>query len=246
VRGLGTVLNIVAILVGSTIGSLLGSRLPKRTADTITDGIGLIVLVVAAFNIVAIRDAALQAAVGTGALLIVLGAVILGGLIGSLASLETRFEGVGDWLRRRLVRKKGAQPRFVEGFVTASLLFVIGPLGILGSISDGLGHGIDQLALKAVLDGVTAIAFASAFGWGVAASAIAVGVYQAAWTSAGALMGDLLPAAQLAALTATGGVLLLGTGLRLLRIRTIQVADLLPALAIAPPLTWAVTTLLHH
>jgi uncharacterized membrane protein YeaQ/YmgE (transglycosylase-associated protein family) len=94
VRGLGTVLNIVAILVGSTIGSLLGSRLPKRTADTITDGIGLIVLVVAAFNIVAIRDAALQAAVGTGALLIVLGAVILGGLIGSLASLETRFEAI--------------------------------------------------------------------------------------------------------------------------------------------------------
>jgi uncharacterized membrane protein YqgA involved in biofilm formation len=116
VRGLGTVLNIVAILVGSTIGSLLGSRLPKRTADTITDGIGLIVLVVAALNIVAIRDPALQTAVGTGALLIVLGAVILGGLIGSLASLETRFEGVGDWLAKtahnRVSWKASSPPAF--------------------------------------------------------------------------------------------------------------------------------------
>ena len=245
-RGLGTLLNVVAILLGSLIGALLGERLPQRTADTITDAMGLIVLVVAGLNVVAVRDPALHAAVGTAALLVVLGAVVIGGLIGSLANLEGRLEGLGGWLRRKLVRRDGAQPRFVEGFVTASLLFVIGPLGILGSISDGLGHGIDQLALKSVLDGVTAIAFASAFGWGVAASALAVGTYQAAWTLLGAAIGDLLPAAQLAAITATGGVLLLGTGLRLLRIRPIPVADLLPALLVAPPLTWAVASLLHH
>lgn len=243
-HGLGTLLNVAAILVGATIGTLLGERLPQRTADTITDGIGLIVLVVAALNVVAVRDAGLVAVAGSGALLVVLGAVIIGGLIGSLLRLERRFEDLGDWLRHVMVRRRDAQPRFVEGFVTASLVFVIGPLGILGSVNDGLGHGIDQLALKATLDGITSIAFASAFGWGVAASAIPVGVYQGLWTVIGAAAGGFLPGAEIAAVTATGGVLLLGTGLRLLKVREIPVGDLLPALVVAPLLTWGVAAVL--
>jgi len=245
-RGLGTLLNVGAILLGSGIGTLLGERLPQRTADTITDGIGLIVLVVAALNIVAVRDEGFTAAVGSSAILVVLGAVVLGGITGSLANLEARTEGLGAWLKRHLVRKDGGQPRFVEGFVTASLVFVIGPLGILGSISDGMGHGIDQLALKAILDGITSIAFASAFGWGVSLSALAVGVYQIGWTIVGGLVGGLLPIAEISSITATGGVLLLGTGMRLLRVRAIPVADLLPALAVAPVLTWLLTTALHR
>ena len=117
------------------------------------------------------------------------------------------------------------------------------PLAILGALSDGLGTGIDQLVLKSVLDGFTAIAFAAALGWGVAASAIAVGLFQGFWTLVGLVAGGFLPDAQIAALTATGGVLLVGVALRMLRIRDIAVADLLPALLVAPLLTALVTAL---
>ena len=126
---------------------------------------------------------------------------------------------------------------FVEGFVTASLVFCVGPLAILGSLSDGLGLGINQLALKSVMDGFTSIAFAASLGWGVAASALVVGVYQGTLTLLGWGLGSVLSAAQIALLTATGGLLLVGIALRLLRIRQVPVGDLLPALLVAPILT---------
>jgi len=130
--------------------------------------------------------------------------------------------------------------RFVEGFVTASLLFCVGPLTILGSISDGLGRGADQLFLKAALDGFASIAFAASFGWGVAASAITVVLVQGSLTVVGVLLGSVLDAAQVSALEATGGLVLVGVGLGLLRLRRIPVGDLLPALVVAPLLTAAV------
>ena len=129
-----------------------------------------------------------------------------------------------------------ARARFVEGFVSSTLVFVIGPLAILGSLQDGLGEGISQLALKSTLDGFASLAFAASLGWGVAASALSVGVVQGLLTVLGALLGSLLPAAELAAVTATGGVLLLGVGLRLLAVKSVPVGDLLPALLVAPTL----------
>jgi hypothetical protein len=122
----------------------------------------------------------------------------------------------------------------VEGFVTASLLFCVGPLTVLGSLSDGLGTGIEQLALKSVLDGFAALALASALGWGVTASALTVLVVQGSLTLLGALIGDVVSDAAVMALTATGGVLLIGVGLRLIGVARLPVADLLPALIIAP------------
>jgi uncharacterized membrane protein YqgA involved in biofilm formation len=133
-----------------------------------------------------------------------------------------------------------ARERFIEGFVTASLVFCVGPLTILGSLSDGLGIGPDQLLLKATLDGFAAIAFASSLGAGVMASAVAVAVIQGLLTLVGYLIGDFLPAAHLAAVTATGGLLLLGVGLRLLQIKLVSVGNLLPALLVAPLLVAAV------
>jgi hypothetical protein len=127
-----------------------------------------------------------------------------------------------------------ARRRFVAGFVTASLVFCVGPLSILGPVSDGLGNGLDQLALKSALDGFASIAFAASLGWGVAAAAITVAVYQGAWTVVGAVMGDVLSDAQIAAATATGGLLLVGVGMRLLQLRPVPVGDLLPALVVAP------------
>ena len=240
VPGTGTLVNVAAIVVGAGIGVALGDRLPRRTREVVTDGLGLVVLLVAALSAAAVLDPAFHDAVGAGGpVLVVLGSVLLGGVTGSLLRLESRMESLGGWLRRRLVRGPDAEHghRFVEGFVTASLVFCVGPLAILGSLSDGLGAGIEQLVLKATLDGFASIAFAAALGWGVAASALAVLVYQGVWTLLGVVLGDVLPQAGVAAITATGGLLLVGVALRLLRVRDVPVADLLPALVVAPLLT---------
>jgi len=241
IRGTGTVLNVAAVLVGSGLGVALRGRLPERTRTVVTDGLGLVTLLVAALNAAAITDPSLRRSVGSGApVLIVLGSIIVGGVLGSLLRIEDRLEGIGGRLQRRLGRDRTGpegRARFVEGYVAASLLFCVGPLTVLGALSDGLGRGIDQLALKSTLDGFASIAFAAVLGWGVAAAAVTVAVVQGALTVAGVLLGGVLSAADVAALTATGGLLLAGIGLRLLAIRAVPVADLLPALAIAPALT---------
>jgi uncharacterized membrane protein YqgA involved in biofilm formation len=238
-RGAGTALNVATVLVGSGVGALLGHRLPQRTRDVVTDGLGLVTMLVAAISAAAVVDPELLDAVGSSApVLIVLGAVLLGGIVGSLLRIEERLEGIGDAIRRRMPAGAGAdggdRHRFVEGFVTASLVFCVGPLTILGSLDDGLGRGIDKLALKSTLDGFAAIAFAASLGWGVAASALAVAVVQGSLTLLGWALGGLLPEPHLLALTATGGLLLLGVALRLMRIKAVPVGDLLPALVVAP------------
>jgi uncharacterized protein len=248
------VLNVVTVLVGSGLGVLLGHRLTQRTRDVVTDGLGLATLLVAATSAAAVVQPELRDAVGSGApVLIVLGAVLIGGITGSLLRIEERLEGLGEAIRTRLparARETGApaaageagdgRQRFVEGFVTASLVFCVGPLTILGSLDDGLGLGIDKLALKSTLDGFAAIAFAASLGWGVAASALVVGVVQGSLTLLGFALGGLLPEPHLLALTATGGLLLVGVALRLMRIRPVAVGDLLPALLVAPLLVEAI------
>jgi uncharacterized membrane protein YqgA involved in biofilm formation len=160
--------------------------------------------------------------------------MLLGGLIGSALSLENRLDSFGENLRKKFGASQ--ESSFVEGFVSASLLFVIGPLAILGSVSDGASQGIDQLILKSSLDFFAAMAFASSLGWGVAASAIPVAIYQGAWTLIGLGLGSVLSQYQIDAMTICGGLMLVGIALRLLDIKKIPVANLLPALVIAPVL----------
>lgn len=266
--GLGTVVNVATIVIGAGIGLALGHRLPQRTRDTVTDSLGLITLLIGALAAVDVTDPVLTAWVGSSApVLIVLGSLLIGGIIGSLADLEARLEDLGDWLRTRLTRGRGApgesprgaahdhdadpitgaahltaRERFIEGFVTASLIFCIGPLTILGSLSDGLGRGADQLLLKAALDGFAAVAFAASLGVGVMASALVVAVVQGFLTLVGFLVGDFLPEPHLLALTSTGGLLLIGLALRLLNLRQVPVGNLLPALFIAPVLVQIVAS----
>lgn len=245
-RGSGTLLNMATILLGSGLGVALRGRLPERTRTTVTDALGLVTLVIGGLNVAALSDPDFRAAAtDDGTLLVVLGALLVGGIVGSLLRLEQRLEDTGAWLQRRLVKEGSgaARARFVEGYVSASLVFVIGPLAVLGSLSDGLGRGIEQLALKSVLDGFASLAFAASLGWGVAAAALSVGVVQGMLTLLGALLGGLLPAALVAAVTATGGVLLLGVGLRLLAVKAVPVGDMLPALVVAPLLTLLVQAL---
>lgn len=242
--GIGTVVNVSTVLVGSAVGVVMGNRLPMRTRELVTDALGLVTLLIAGTSAMAVLDDSLADRVGSSApMLIVLGALLVGGIIGSLLRLEQRLEDFGGALQRRLQSEGGTaqRQRFIEGFVTASLIMCTGPLTILGSLNDGLGNGADQLFLKAALDGFAAIAFAAAFGWGVAASVIALIVVQGSLTLVGVALGDVLPDAHLAAITATGGLLLVGVAFRLLKVRQIAVADLLPALLVAPLLVEAVS-----
>ena len=245
--GVGTLVNIITVLVGTVIGVLVGHRLAQRTRDVVTDGLGLVTLLIAALSAASITDPAWSEAVGDSApMLIVLGSLLLGGILGSVLGIEDGLESFGSWLQQQLHARSGGREesadrqRFIEGFVTSSLVFCVGPLTVLGSINDGLGNGADQLFLKAALDGFASIAFAASLGWGVGASTIAIFVVQGSLTLLGAVLGDTLPDAHLAALTTTGGLMLVGVALRLLRIKQVPVGDLLPALLIAPLLTAAV------
>jgi uncharacterized membrane protein YqgA involved in biofilm formation len=250
VPGTGTVVNAATVLLGTTVGALVGHRLPERTRRVVTDGLGLVTLLIAGTSAAHVTDGVLADAVGSSApMLIVLGSVLVGGVVGSLLRIEDRLEQLGGLLQRVAVRRLGAgsahesRARFVQGFVTSSLVFCVGPLTILGSISEGLGHGADQLLLKAALDGFASIAFAAAYGWGVGASVVTLVTIQGGLTALGAVLGSFVPDAHLAALTATGGLLLVGVALRLLELKQVKVADLLPALLVAPVLTELVTAL---
>lgn len=261
--GLGTVINVITVVVGALVGMAIGGRFPERTRSVVTDILGLVTLLMAGLTVVAVTEPAFGDAVGTGIpILIVLGSLLIGGIAGSLLRIEERLGSLAGTVHRRFGRSEPVGPgepdhldpahgepspetparlspreRFIEGWLTATLLFCVGPLTILGSINDGLGRGIDQLALKSVLDGFAAMAFASTFGIGVLFSAVSVAVIQGSLTLLGMGLGEFLPQAHIAALTATGGVLLAGIGLRLLRIREIPVGDMLPALLVAPLLT---------
>ena len=250
--GAGTVLNVFTVVVGAGLGMAIGHRLRDHTRAVVTDALGLVTLLVAGLSAVSVTDPALRDAVGAGVpLLVVLGSLLIGGITGSLLRIEERLEGLAGRIQAFVARRwrseggtdDAARERFIEGWLTASLLFCVGPLTILGSLNDGLGRGIDQLALKAVLDGFAAMAFAASFGVGVLLSAVSVAVVQGVLTLLGVLLGSLVPDAHIAALTATGGLLLAGIGLRLLRIRDVPVGDLLPALLVAPLLTQVVVWL---
>lgn len=232
---MGTIVNVATVVVGAALGIVLGNRIPARTKETVTSVLGLFTLVIGGTSVVSMNSAALREEVGSFAMIVVLASLLVGAVIGSGVRIEDRLEQGATWLRGRF-RGAGDSARFVDGLVTSTLVFCVGPLAILGSISDGLGRGADQLYVKAILDGFAAMAFASTLGWGVLASALAVALIQGSMTALGYFAGDVLSDAQIDALTAAGGVILLALGLRLLGVKQIPVGDLLPALLLAPAL----------
>lgn len=254
--GLGTAVNVATIIAGSSLGLLVGRRLTDRVRSVVTVSLGLVTLVIAAQSVVAITDPQLATAVGSQApLLILLGALTLGGMIGAGLRLEDRLGNLGAFLRKTLTRARSApagdrtsdasdtSQRFIDGFVTASLVFCVGPLAIMGPLNEGLGAGPDQLLVKSMLDGFAALAFSASFGIGVIFSAVPVLVLQGSITVLGVLVGSLLPEPHVLALTATGGLILVALAFRLLELRDIPVADLLPALVVAPILVQIVSLL---
>ena len=226
----GTLLNVATVLIGTLIGLALGTRMPQRMQASLTTGLGLFtVLIGLSMGLRIFTDPAAQA----GDDLAVLGAVLLGVVIGELLRLHDGLEWLGGWFQRRLAR--GDRPsRVAEGFVTASLVFCVGPLTILGSLANGLTGDVQLLAVKSLLDGVASIAFAAALGAGVALSALTVLIVQGGIAGTALLLRDVMDQATILAITSAGGVILLGVALRLLDLKPIRVASFLPALLLAP------------
>jgi uncharacterized protein len=181
-------------------------------------------------------DDDLTRAMGRSAPLLVLGALLAGGLAGEAVRLEGHLERLGEAVKRRL----GGQAAFVEGFVLASLVACVGPLAVLGAFADGLRGDLGLLAVKSLLDGFAMLAFASTLGWGVAASGLSVLVYQGGLTVLAAGLQQVMTPAVVAAMTAVGGLLVIAIGLRLLGLVRIRVANLLPAVLLAPLATGVV------
>ena len=226
----GTLINAGTVLVGTAIGTALGDRLPDRIRRTVMDGLGLFVLAVGLDEALAAFRPPLSTFTRASVVIVLL-SVLVGGVLGELARIDDGLNRAGERLKRRFGR---GQSRFTEGFVVASLVFCVGPLTILGSIDDGLRGDYRLLAIKAALDGFAALAFSSALGWGVGFSIITILLYQGSLSLAASAVADGFSPEMIGALTAAGGVLILGIGLRLLELREIRVANLLPALIIAP------------
>lgn len=227
----GTLLNIATVLVGTTLGLLAGSRVPRRMQESLTTGLGFFTLIVAASMALRIFS---DPSARPGDELAVLAALLLGVAFGEVLRLHDSLEALGAWFQRRLTRGEHSPSRIAEGFVTASLVFCVGPLTILGSIDNGLRGDITLLATKSLLDGVAAVAFAAALGPGVYLSVITVFVVQGGISGGAFLLTDVMDGPTILAITAAGGLILLGVALRLLELKPVRVANFLPALVLAP------------
>jgi uncharacterized protein len=225
VMGFGTAINVVAVLVGGSVGALVGARLPLRMRQTAMQAIGLMTLLIGVSNFLEFDNP-----------LVPLASVILGLVIGETLDLDGILKRFGDYLQKRF--SKGESP-VSRAFVTTSLVFCVGPLTILGSLEDGLTGDYSLLALKSALDLVASLSFASVLGWGVLLSAGTVLVVQGALTLSAGLLEEIVTESMIEVMTATGGVLILGLGLVLLELKEVRVANMLPALLIAPLLVAA-------
>jgi uncharacterized membrane protein YqgA involved in biofilm formation len=248
----GTLVNVAAVVTGGVAGALLGGRVPDRVRTTLTDVLGVFVVVLGVGDALGTFGDELSTALGRAAVLVVLGSLLVGGVIGELLAIEARLERLGAWLREHTSRRAthvgaagdgtdrgaagadAARARFIEGFVVTSLVITVGPLAVLGALQDGLVGDWTLLAVKSLLDGPVALAFASVFGVGVAFAALPMLVWQGALTLAAGAVGGLVTDTMVAAIGAVGGFLVIGIGLRLLELRAVRVANLLPALVVAP------------
>lgn len=233
----GTILNMITVAIGSALGLLVGNRLPERVQESVVTALGLTTLFFGIDN-----------AFKTGNPIITLLSVTLGVMIGEWLRIDLMLENFGGWLQTRFAggtsdntladdpNAMNERQRFITGFVTASLVFCVGPLTFLGSLYDGMGlpEGFRMLAIKSTLDGFAALAFAASFGVGVAFSILTVFFLQGGLALVGRFAGAVMSEAMQNETTAVGGILLMGLALTLLDIKKPRVANFLPALLIAP------------
>jgi len=223
----GTIINVAAVILGSLVGLLVGNRIPEKTRQTLISVMGLYTLAYGVFIFTKTQN-----------MLIPLLSLVMGTIIGELLKIEEGLNSVGERIQRKLAiwnpNLTGEPQKFVTGFVSASLLFCIGPMAILGSIQDGISGDFQMLAIKSLLDGIGSIAFASTLGVGVMFSAVVILVYQGAISLLSGWIGQGFGDAAVAEMTATGGVILVGIGIsNLLQIKKIRTGSFLPAIFLA-------------
>ena len=229
----GTFINVAAILIGGTIGLIFGARIPEKFKNTVIAGMGLFTAAMG-----------LQMFLKSGNQLIVLGAIIIGAMLGEWIGIEDWLQALGQSLEKRFSSdaETGAGSKFVRGFMVSSLLFCIGPMAILGSIQDGLTGDYNLLAVKSTLDGFASIAFASTLGVGVMFSSLIILVYQGGISLLANQLNAIVTDPMMAEMTATGGVILIGVAINnLLELKKIRVGNFLPALAVAPLIAWVLS-----
>ena len=224
--GIGTLFNIITVLLGTALGTRAGAALPQHMRATIFNGLGLFTIALG-----------LQMFLETANPLLVLCSLLLGGLLGEAAGIDSGLHRAGAWLEARFSGgdDDARTARFVKGFVTASLLFCVGPMTVLGSLQDGLRGDYTLLAIKSVLDGFAALAFASTLGVGVAFSVVTIFIYQGALTLGAAQIQLLLTEPMINEMTAVGGLMVMAIGVGgLLELRPMRTGSLIPAIVLAP------------
>ncbi len=233
--GTGTLINIATVLVGGSIGLLLGERLSENLQEIVMKGLGLVTLVLG-----------FRMALDTQNIFIPMTSVAFGGLLGEWGRIKYSLDNLGDRLERGFTRLNSGSARdsFTKGFVTASLVFAVGPMTMLGAINDGLTGNFKLLAIKSGLDGFAAMIFASTLGIGVLFSVFTLIFYQGGLTLVAFLARGSLGAEEVAQsaavgeLSATGGILIIGIGLALVEIKDVRVSNFLPAIFLAPAIVY--------
>jgi len=221
---LGTVVNVVAVVVGALLGCWAGGFLSERVRRTLMAGLGLAVLLVG-----------LQLALQGNQLMVVIGSLILGGLLGEALAIEQRLQAFGERLQERF----SGMGKVGEGFVTASLLYCVGAMAIMGALQDGTGNEPTILYAKSVLDGVASVALASTLGIGVLFSIVPLALYQGSITWGAGLASTVLSEPVVIEMNAVGGLLIAAIALDLLDIKRLPVANLLPAVFVCVGLMWS-------
>lgn len=216
---LGTIVNTLAIFGGSLLGLFFSRGISKNYEEIVLSGVGLSVILIG-----------IKSALVSDSLMIVIFSVIIGALFGEWLKIETKLEALGAFLESKVTKKSNDSRSFARGFVTASLVFCVGSMAIVGSLESGLTGNHQTLFAKSILDGVTSIIFASAMGLGVMFSGLAVFFYQGLITLTATLIKDLLVPETIEQMTSVGGLLIMAIGFNMLRITTIRVANLLPAI----------------
>ena len=224
--GLGTLINTATVLVGGSVGLIIGDRIPDRIRTIVVQVIGLVTLGLGLGDVLKTHN-----------MVFPLVGMVLGGIVGELLAIERRLEGLGEVIRRRFARNQ--EPgRFVNGFVTATLLFCIGPLTILGAMQDATGETPQLYIIKGTLDGFMNVIFGAIYGVGAVFSALSIFIVQGSLTLGGSALDNLLNDRMRIELFSAGGFAVMAIGLNLLEIKKIRLGSLLPGLVITPLLVW--------
>lgn len=237
--GIGTIVNALAIIVGAVTGMIIKSGLPKRVKDLIMQAIGLAVIIIGLSGtlqgIFFLDD---QGRLGSDHIMLMILSLVIGGILGELINIEDKLERIGNWFQHKLAAKEGD---FAKGFITASLMYCVGAMAIVGAFEDGLSADPTILFSKSILDGVTAVIFAASMGVGVAFSAVPVFLYQGGITLLAGVLRPLLTETVINQISLVGSVLIMAIGLNILEIKRFRVGNLLPAVFI--PLLYYFITL---